>query len=37
MREQGVPMATMEGVDQAWRRGDDDILPVGMMKKRGRR
>ena len=36
LREQGPPVAAIESVGEAWRRGDDDILPAKAVK-RGRR
>src|SRR4051794_34184157 len=38
LREQGPPVEAIEGVGNAWRRGDDDILPARAAKrsKRGR-
>ena len=37
LREQGPPVAAIESVGEAWRRGDDDILPAKAAKRRGRK
>jgi hypothetical protein len=36
MREEGPAASTMDSVGDSWRRGDDDIIPARLLKKRGR-
>ena len=37
LREQGPPVQAIESVTEAWRRGDDDILPAKAGKKAKRK